>query len=42
MQPHCTRWWKRPRSALGVGTIIAVGLLLVAACFGLLASNGWH
>lgn len=34
----------RPRSALGVvvgiGTIIGVGLLLVAACFGLLAS--WH
>jgi hypothetical protein len=34
----------RPRSALGVvvgiGTIIAVALLLVAACFGLLAS--WH
>jgi hypothetical protein len=32
----------RPRSALGVlvgiGTIIGVGLLLVAACFGLLAS----
>jgi len=34
----------RPRSALGVavgiGTIIGVALLLVAACFGLLAS--WH
>jgi len=34
----------RSRSALGIvvgiGTIIGVGLLLVAACFGLLAS--WH
>ncbi|HEU4663656.1 MAG TPA: hypothetical protein VFS55_06470 [Dokdonella sp.] len=36
----------RPRSALGVllgiGTIVAVALLLVAACFGLLSSSGWH
>jgi len=36
----------RPRSALGVllgiGTIVAVALLLVAACFGLLSSGGWH
>jgi hypothetical protein len=35
---------RRPRSALGVvvgiGTIVGVALLLVAACFGLLAS--WH
>ena len=36
----------RPRSALGVlvgiGTIIAVALLLVAACFGLFANANWH
>lgn len=35
-----------PRSAaglgLGVGTIFAVVLLLVAACFGLLAGTNWH
>jgi hypothetical protein len=36
-----------PRSAIGVvltiGSLIAIGILLVAACFGLLAtSGGWH
>ena len=28
--------------AIGIASIFAVGLLLVAACFGLLASSGWH
>lgn len=36
----------RSRSAIGVAvgiaSIIAVVLLLVAACFGLLSSGGWH
>ena len=35
-----------PRTAIGVavgiGTILAVALLLVAACFGLLAGSGFH
>jgi hypothetical protein len=36
----------KPRSAIGVAigiaSIIGVLLLLVAACFGLLAGGGWH
>ncbi|HKE47575.1 MAG TPA: hypothetical protein VKB52_05895 [Rhodanobacteraceae bacterium] len=36
----------QPRTAIGVaigiGTIVAVALLLVAACFGLLAGSGFH
>jgi len=28
--------------AIGIASIFAVALLLFAACFGLLASSGWH
>jgi hypothetical protein len=28
--------------AIGIASIFAVGLLLVAACFGILTSSGWH
>jgi hypothetical protein len=36
----------RSRTAIGVvigiGSIVAVALLLVAACFGIFAASGWH
>lgn len=28
--------------AIGIGSILAVALLLVAACFGLLSNTNWH